>query len=126
MQIPSMQRQVHASSVPIEKLATNPNVSQEEKVGEVSRQFEAILLRQILSGAQKNMFGTSATAAIYQDLMTSQLADNVSHAGGIGLAEHLHKELGRQLAPHHKETSQPAAQPKKAVAANPFEHLHKH
>ena len=37
----------------MEKLAGNTNLSQEEKIGEVSRQFEAVLLRQILQTAQK-------------------------------------------------------------------------
>ena len=98
MNIPPLQRHVHAASLPLDKLATNKDVPQEEKVAEVSRQFEAILLRQILSDAHKNMLGSSASAGIYQDLLTSQLADKISHAGGIGLAGKLKHELGRELA----------------------------
>jgi Rod binding domain-containing protein len=60
----------------------------------VARQFEAILLRQILQSTQKTVipskFSDNSTAAsIYHDLVTHQLADSISKSGTVGLAKTL-------------------------------------
>lgn len=99
MDISPLQRSVRASEVPLERLADASAVSKEEKIGEVSRQFEAVLLRQILSQAQKplfksNLFPNGGTAnAIYQDMITQQLADRISEGGTFGFAGVLEKQL---------------------------------
>jgi Rod binding domain-containing protein len=130
------QRQVKAAELPLEKVAKSSHISDAEKVKEVSRQFEAILLRQILGHAQKGMFGSTSEAVIYQDLVTTEFANKISQAGGMGLAQRLEKELGRELA---KQTDGPAptanvaeapaaTDAKQAIAtkpANRFPHLHK-
>lgn len=82
----------------MENLAGNSHLSEEEKLGEVSRQFEAVLLRQILQNAQKTHFaskfsGDSATSGIYQDMVTTQLADGISKSGAFGFAQSLKKQL---------------------------------
>ena len=82
----------------MEQLERSPNVSDAQKIAEVSRQFEAVLLRQILADATKNMFSTgentnSAAQGIYQDMITNSLADNMSRAGGMGLARVIAKQL---------------------------------
>ena len=41
------------SGLPLEQWAKSGQLSDEKKIGELSRQFEAILLRQILQSAQK-------------------------------------------------------------------------
>ena len=102
MQIPSIEKSVQASDLPLEQLAQNPNLSETQKVREVSRQFEALLLRQILHDAQKTVISSrkgsdSSVNGIYQDLSTAQLADSISKSGGFGLARNLEKQLGRQL-----------------------------
>ena len=48
MEISPLNREVRASELPLERLAGSKEVSQKEKIAEVSRQFEAVLLRQIL------------------------------------------------------------------------------
>ena len=69
------------------------------RIGEAARQFESVLLRQILSQAQKPLFKNSlfpsgGTAnAIYQDMVTQQLADRISEGGTFGFAAVLKKEL---------------------------------
>ena len=107
MDIPPLQRQVKASQLPLEKLAGNSRIAESEKVSEVSRQFEAILLRQILGEAQKTVFRStmnpeSVSSGIYQDMITTQLADNISHSGALGLARSLEKQLQHEL-----KTAQP-------------------
>ncbi len=76
----------------MENLAGNHALTEDEKIGEASRQFEAILLRQFLSESQKPMFKSeftddSAEAGIYQDMVTNQLAEALTRGHGVGLAE---------------------------------------
>lgn len=101
MQISGLQSKVDASHVSLESLAGNKSLSQDQKIAEASRQFEAILLRQFLSESQQPVIKSSFTddsntAGIYQDMVTNQLSDTLSRNGGIGLA----KTFERQLTPH--------------------------
>ena len=102
MDVTSIQSKVNASDVPLDRLAGDKALTEEQKIGETSRQFEAILLRQILTEAQKPTFKSkytddSTTASIYRDMTVKQLADSMSRGGGIGLAKGLNQELTRQL-----------------------------
>jgi Rod binding domain-containing protein len=90
--------------VPIEQLAHNRALTEQQKVGEVARQFEALLLRQILQETQKTVIPSkyadnSTTAGIYHDMVTNQLADSISKSGTLGLAQSLERQLARQLQP---------------------------
>ena len=101
--IPTLSRHVKASDLPLEKLAGNSQVSEEDKVAEVGRQFEAILLRNILSQAHKSAFPSSKKAestsdGIYQDMITSNLAEQISRTGTLGLAASWKQQLGRELS----------------------------
>ena len=92
-----------SAELPLEKLASNTKLSETEKIGQLSRQFEAVLLRQILQQAHKTIIKSSlteesATTGIYQDMITSQLADCISKSGSFGFAKSLQEELTRQLA----------------------------
>ncbi|MBK7997237.1 MAG: rod-binding protein [Verrucomicrobia bacterium] len=89
-------------AVPLEQLADNKSLSKSEKLEEVSRQFEAVLLRQILGSARKTVFKSkvnedSLSSGIYQDMVTSQLADSISQSGSFGLARSLQSQLQHQL-----------------------------
>jgi flagellar protein FlgJ len=102
MEITSLQPHVNAADLPLEKLAGNSKISDAEKIAEVSRQFEAILLRQILASAQKPTFSStmnpqSSATGIYRDMMTNQLAQQISHSGALGLGSTLATQLDRQL-----------------------------
>jgi flagellar protein FlgJ len=98
MELPSINSSVKASVVPFEKLASNPNVSQQDKVAEACRQFEAILLKQILSEARKSSAMASSSqesnvSSIYDDMINNQYAESMSHSGSFGLAASLQKQL---------------------------------
>ncbi len=102
MQVPTCQRKVSAVDLPLEKLAGSTAISEKEKVAEVSRQFEAVLLRQILAEGQKPLLAAkaqpdSASASIYRDILTNQMADSISHSHALGLSRTLSRELGREL-----------------------------
>lgn len=92
--------QVSAAEVAPESLAGNQSLSEHQKIAEASRQFEAMLLRQILSETQKPViqseFSDNSTAAgIYQDLATNQMADSMSKSGAFGFAQVFERQLDR-------------------------------
>jgi Rod binding domain-containing protein len=104
MEITSIQPHVDVATLPIEQLAGNKQLDQQQKLAEVARQFEAILLRQILQNTQKTVipskFSDNSTAAsIYHDLITQRLADSISKSGTVGLAKMLQLQLSHQIPP---------------------------
>ncbi len=93
-----------SADVPLERLAGNASLTEKEKVAEVSRQFEAVLLRQILTETQKPLikskFSDNSTAAsIYRDMIGNQLADSISKTGSVGLAKTLGRQLTHEVTP---------------------------
>lgn len=102
MELSPLTPRLEASELPLERLAASEQVPQAEKVAELSRQFEAVLLRQILAEANKTVIRSqfsdeSAVGGIYRDMVTTQLADLISQGGSFGLAQHLQQDLTRQL-----------------------------
>ena len=102
MELTSIQPRAHAADLPLEQLAKNTQLTDAEKVAELSRQFEAVLLRQILSEAQKpvlpSKFSDNSTASvIYRDMTTFQLADSISKSGAFGLAGAFRQQLTQQI-----------------------------
>jgi Rod binding domain-containing protein len=94
---------IDPASLPLDHLTASTKVSQQAKVAEVSRAFEAILLRQILQESQKPVFkskfvGNSTADGIYRDLISNQLAESISKSGSLGLG----KTLARELQPAPK------------------------
>jgi Rod binding domain-containing protein len=107
--IPSSSQPASAANISPESLAGNKALTQEQKIAEASRQFEAMLLRQILSESQKPMINSeftdnSTASGIYQDFIVNQMSDSLSKSGKLGFA----KIFEDQLTPH---------QPPSAMAA---------
>lgn len=98
-----------AADLPLERLAASAHLAEADKVREVCRQFEAVLLRHILAEGRKTVFRSkfnadSVPSGIYQDLVNAQLADSISRSGALGLA----RELEAQLSPPTR-AARPAA-----------------
>ena len=98
MNIDPLKPTVVAADIAPERLAKNPALTQNQKIAEASRQFEAIMLRQILSESQKPVitseFTDNSTAAgIYQDYITNTLAESMSKSGTLGLAKVFEQQL---------------------------------
>jgi len=112
MNIPSLTHAAKVENLPLEKLAGNQSLSEKEKVAEVSRQFESVLLRQILGAGRKTVFKSkfnqdSMSSGIYQDMATNQLADAISRSGSFGLAHSLEAQLVRQSVNPVKSEKEP-------------------
>jgi Rod binding domain-containing protein len=106
MNISPLTPHVHASELPLEQIAKNKNLTEEEKVGELSRQFEAVLLRQILKDVRKSVIKSGLTpeaagSDIYNDMVTNQLAEGMSKSGAFGFAKSLEHDLARQIVRNH-------------------------
>ncbi len=103
MNINAIHPRVDPSQLPLESLAANSTVSDADKVTEVARQFEAVLLRQILQDVRKPVLakaeGDPTANGIYADMINNQLADSISRSGGFGLAKSLAGQLSHQVLP---------------------------
>jgi len=98
MEVNPLQRKIVAQDIAPERLAGNARLTQDQKINEASRQFESILVKQILSDSQKTVIKSefsddSTSAGIYQDLVTKTLADNISKSGAFGLAKTFEQQL---------------------------------
>ncbi len=63
------------------------------QTAEVSRQFEAILLRQFLGESMKPLLEGGPAGQVYGYLLTDSLADTMTKAGGLGLSNILQAQL---------------------------------
>lgn len=119
-----------SADVPLERLAGNTRLTDGQKVAEVSRQFEAVLLRQILAETQKpliksKLLDNSTTAGIYRDMIGNQLADSISKTGSVGLSRTLERQLARQVTPaslagHAHLSAAPPTAPAAPDVSRPF------
>ena len=101
MNVTALPHKIPGDDVPLERLNGNSRLTESEKIGEASRQFEALLLRQILVETQKPLLNSktadhSTASSIYRDMISNQLADCISKSGAVGLANSLEQQLGRQ------------------------------
>ncbi|MEY2407482.1 MAG: Rod binding protein [Verrucomicrobiota bacterium] len=112
MQLSPLNSALKTSDVSAEDLVKNKNLSEKEKVHELCRQFEAILLRQILNDAQKTVIQSGLTPKssshdVYQDMAVNQLADSISKSGSFGLGQSLETQLSRQVLHPHSIPKEP-------------------
>ena len=110
MEIKPLQTQhIDPSKLPLDRLAASTKVPERQKVAEVSRAFEAVLLRQILQESQRPAFssktkGSATTESIYRDMVVNQMAESISKSGTFGLGKSLERALQRQSGAAHSAT----------------------
>ena len=116
MAIPIYMSTMSADHFAVEQLAQNNKLTEAEKIGEVARHFEAILLRQFLNEATKPLMSgdegmNSAQKGIYQDMITYTLADTISKSGQFGLSQVFRQQLmPRDLADELKQAEKAKAE----------------
>jgi flagellar protein FlgJ len=75
--------------------------TERQRIQKASREFEAIMLQQLLKQAQPKMeeglFGGGMGEKFFQDHLTQERARSMAANGGIGLAQMLEKELMANL-----------------------------
>lgn len=124
MVVTPLPKTADASDIPPERLAGNTALTEQQKIAEASRQFEAILLRQILSATQKTVipskFADNSTASgIYRDMITNQLADSISKSGAFGLAKTFEQQLTRHPGAAASRQQATLSQAPRNAAATP-------
>jgi peptidoglycan hydrolase FlgJ len=124
MDVTALQHPVSAADVQPERLANNPALTDQQKVAEASRQFEAILVRQILQDSQKTVIKSkfsddSTSSSIYRDMVTTQLADSISHSGAFGFAKTFEQQLTHPTAANAKNGAQSASTASLPASAEP-------
>jgi flagellar protein FlgJ len=77
--------------------------------GEVARQFEAILVRQMLSESMKSVLDKGKEGQVYGYYISEALADGITKGGGLGLRSVLETQL-RQQAPSNPAGNAEATQ----------------
>ena len=117
---PLQSRRVEAGNLSLDRLAASSQVPESEKVEEVSRAFEAVLLRQILSESQRPVFkseyvGNSTADGIYRDMIVNQMAEDISKSGSFGVG----KSLARALQPQSGAAKSVAPERLNARKAHP-------
>lgn len=124
MTIPPLQVQskINASEIPMDQIAGNKSLTEDQKIGEATRQFEAVLLRQILESTQKTVIKSkysedSTATGIYRDMITSQLADSISKSGSLGLGETLKREFTQQTRATDAKSKAESKEPHAADAS---------
>ena len=89
-----------ASASDLGRLANHPHLKEEEKMEAVAKEFEVMLVKQVLKSAQQPLtesgstfFPTQGTGAIYGDMMIDTLSGSVGRAGQLGLARLFQQQL---------------------------------
>jgi Rod binding domain-containing protein len=134
MNIQPLKPHIDATEIAPERLAGNPALTDKQKIAEASRQFEVILLKQILEASQKTVIkskyaGDSSTSSdIYHGMVTTQLAESISKSGAFGLAKTFEQQLDRPEAakPDGDAGKSSPSSHKKTISAgaySPAQHL---
>lgn len=93
--------QADTASLRLYELKNNPHLSEKEKIEELGKQFEALLLRQVLRETYKpvipTMFNQDSTSnSIYRDLMIKRMADEITRSGSLQISESIQSQLLHQ------------------------------
>lgn len=85
------------------------NVSQTSPARKAAMQFEAIMVRQLLSQSVGKLLssgsgGSQTGSDVYGYMLTDSIADKITQGGGLGLARMLEKQLTPKAAPAPETT----------------------
>jgi Rod binding domain-containing protein len=104
MNIGALQSGFRPGELSLEQVSTSSVISEQEKVAELARQFEGVMVRQMLREARQPMLesapeGGSSDTRAYDDMVTDRMAEAITRGGGFGVASSLQAQLLRQI-PH--------------------------
>jgi len=88
------------SNMDLTQLANHSQLSEKDKLEAAAKEFEVMLVKQVLKSAQQPLtesgstfFPTQGTGAIYGDMMIDTLSGSVGRAGQLGLARLFQQQL---------------------------------
>ncbi|MCE9612539.1 MAG: rod-binding protein [Chthoniobacter sp.] len=89
MQIPP----ITAVKIAPERLGSELSVPHDPDLGNVSHQFESILIRQFLTESMKSLLDGGPSGQVYGYMLTDSLANSISEAGGLGMSSVIQAQL---------------------------------
>ena len=100
----------------LDALKTEARTNKKAALGEIAKQFEALLLSQMLKSMRQanavfseGNYLHSQQGEFYQEMYDHQLALSISQNHGVGLAKVLQRQLGSQIHAGNGDTSKPKA-----------------
>lgn len=90
----------------LNNIVHSKHLTEEQKLGEATRQFEAVMLGMILKDSMKTHFQgylehSSANENIYGSLVAEMMADSLSQTAQFGLSTSLQAQIKPQISPSH-------------------------
>ncbi len=88
---------------------------QQARLDKATKDFEAVFVGMMLKQMRKSMAGTNAlfdnssTSKTYQEMLDDNVAQRISHSGGIGLAKILYQKMSKTLPPNPDATPETVA-----------------
>lgn len=98
-----------AQSGQLEHLKHSPKLTEQQRVAEAGRQFEAVLVRQMLNETMKPVFagaldGNLSGQSIYRQMITDSLADAITQQSSFGFQNALVQQVqGAQPVSNHAQ-----------------------
>lgn len=95
----------------LDRVAHDSNLTENQKVGELAKEFEAMLFKQVLKGMKESfggsgLFPSEGPHAIYGDMMIDTIAQSISHAGQIGFSRTFTDQLTNQAVTDNNVSTQ--------------------
>ncbi len=94
----SLQGGAYGAQTDLDRIAHDKNLTESEKVGELAKEFETMLFKQIIKGMQKSLEGSSmmptkGPSSIYGDMMMDALAHSISQSSQLGLSKTFQEQI---------------------------------
>jgi flagellar protein FlgJ len=106
---------------PVAGMATKADATDREKLKVVSKQFEAVFVREMLAAARKTSFGSEGGAGdidggqgldTFRQLQDERFADVTAQSGTLGLAKIIEAQMARFVSPSPAADTASALDPK--------------
>ena len=98
--IPTQDRSLQGAPLPLDPRAATAQTSQADRARHAANEFEAVFLNEMLApmfeGLSTDGLGGGGTGEeMFRPMLIDQYAQAIQHAGGIGIADQIVRELTR-------------------------------
>ena len=86
----------------LKEKAFNADTAKEEKLKNACKDFEAIILKQMLTTMRKSipkdgLFETGYAQEMYQSMQDEEMAKEMAHGKGMGIADAMYKQISGKI-----------------------------